>query len=390
MIKLLSIITKNGCNMSKKKDQHTNIAVKSNLKILLFLALLLIAIVSVLYSAGIVESHNAAPTKSVQSLPENSKKYKIKKTKLLIIGSGPAGYTAAVYTARANIKPILVQGHQVGGQLMITNDVENYPGFKDSIKGSFLMEQMRAQAEKAGTELITDNIVKVDFSSKPFKCYGVSDNLYLADSVIISTGAQAKWLEIPSEKKFMGSGVSGCAVCDGFFFKDKKIIIVGGGNTAAREALHMTHHASEVTIVHRRDTLRAEKILQGRLLKNPKIKFIWDSTVEEIVGDENADGVTGVRLKNQKTGKITDVKTDGVFIAIGHKPATDIFKGHIDLDKDGYIKCAPGTVNTNKPGIFAAGDVQDKVYSQAVTAAGQGCMAALDAEKYLDELSVPK
>ena len=307
----------------------------------------------------------------------------VHKTKLLIIGSGPAGYTAAIYAARANLEPTQVLGLQPGGQLTITTDVENYPGFEDVIQGPWLMEQMQKQAEHVGTKTIHDYITKVDFSSRPFKCYGESTE-YIADTVIISTGAQARWLGIPSEEKFLGFGVSGCATCDGFFYKNKKVIVIGGGNTAVEDALFLTHHASEVILVHRRDSLRAEKIAQDRLFKNPKIKVIWDSALEEILGTENPKSVTGVKLKNLKTNETMPLETDGVFIAIGHTPATEIFKGQIDLDKEGYIKCPPGTVTTNIPGVFAAGDVQDKVYRQAVTAAGQGCMAALDAEKFLE------
>jgi thioredoxin reductase (NADPH) len=303
------------------------------------------------------------------------------KTKLLIIGSGPAGYTAAIYAARANLNPILVQGMQPGGQLTITKDVENYPGFAKTVIGRQLMEQMRLQAEHVGTTLEKGQIVKVDFSKRPFLCETRSKKVYGADAVIIATGAQAQWLNIPSEKKFQGSGVSGCAICDGFFFQNKKVIVVGGGNSAVTEALFLANLASEVILVHRRDKLRAEQVLQKRLQKQSKIKIIWDSAVDEILGDTN---VKGVRLKNVKTGAISELKTDAVFVAIGHKPTTALFKDQLKMDKEGYIKCEPGTTQTSVPGVFAAGDVQDKKYRQAVTAAGQGCMAALDAEKFLE------
>lgn len=307
------------------------------------------------------------------------------KTRLLIIGSGPAGYTAAIYAARAALDPILVTGIQPGGQLMITTDVENYPGFSDVIQGPWLMEQMRDQAQKVGTQLVYDTIKEVDFSKRPFKAYGENGDLYSAESVILSTGAQAKWLGIPSEEKFRGYGVSGCATCDGFFFKNKKVALIGGGNTAVEEALYMTHHASEVYLIHRRDTLRAEKMLQERLFKHPKIKVIWNHEVDEILGDDTPKQVTGLRLKHTMTHEIMDLALDGVFIAIGHRPMTDMVVNQIALDDHGYIVCAPGTTRTNIEGVFAAGDVQDKIYRQAVTAAGQGCMAALDAERFLSE-----
>lgn len=307
------------------------------------------------------------------------------KTRLLIIGSGPAGYTAAIYAARAALNPILVTGIQPGGQLMITTDVENYPGFSDVIQGPWLMEQMRDQAQKVGTQLVYDTIKEVDFSKRPFKAYGENGDLYSAESVILSTGAQAKWLGIPSEEKFRGYGVSGCATCDGFFFKNKKVALIGGGNTAVEEALYMTHHASEVYLIHRRDTLRAEKMLQERLFKHPKIKVIWNHEVDEILGDDTPKQVTGLRLKHTMTHEIMDLALDGVFIAIGHRPMTDMVVNQIALDDHGYIVCAPGTTRTNIEGVFAAGDVQDKIYRQAVTAAGQGCMAALDAERFLSE-----
>lgn len=307
-----------------------------------------------------------------------------KKTKVLIIGSGPAGYTAAIYAARANLKPIQALGIQPGGQLTITTDVENYPGFADVIQGPWLMEQMRLQAEHVGTEMVEDIIDSVDFSKRPFICKTDSGEVIEAESVIISTGAQARWLEIETEDKFRGFGVSACATCDGFFYKGKKVIVVGGGNSAVEEAMYLTNFAEEVTLVHRRDSLRAEKIAQDRLFKNPKIKVIWDSAVEEIVGTDTPPSVTGVKLRNTKTNEITDFATDGVFIAIGHTPMSEIFKGQIEMDQEGYIKVIPGSTITNIPGVFAAGDVADKVFRQAVTAAGLGCMAALEAERFLN------
>lgn len=305
-------------------------------------------------------------------------------TPILIIGSGPAGYTAAIYAARANLKPIQVTGYQAGGQLMITTDVENYPGFSDVIQGPWLMEQMKAQAIHVGTEMIEDMIQSVDFSSRPFKCYGESGNTYIAQTVVIATGAQAKWLGIPSEEHFRGYGVSGCATCDGFFFKEKEVIVVGGGNTAVEEAIFLTNFASRVILVHRRDQLRAEKIAQDRLFKNPKISVIWNHGIDEVLGEEQPfRQVTQVRLKNTQTDDYQTIKADGVFIAIGHTPMSSIFSGQIDTDHEGYIKVQPGTTQTSVSGVFAAGDVQDKVFRQAVTAAGQGCMAALEAEKLL-------
>lgn len=308
-----------------------------------------------------------------------------KHTKVLIIGSGPAGYSAAIYAARANLQPILVQGMQPGGQLTITTDVENYPGFADVIQGPWLMEQMQKQAEHVGTKIITDHIKEVQFSSRPFKAIGESGTEYSADSVIIATGAQAKWLGLETEQKFMGYGVSGCATCDGFFFRNKEVIVVGGGNTAVEEAIYLTNHASKVILVHRREELRAEKMLQERLFANPKIELLWNHVLEDVVGDENPLGVTGAKLKNVQTGEITERAVDGIFIAIGHKPNTDIFKGQLNMDEEGYITVDAGTTFTNIPGIFASGDVQDKTYRQAVTAAGTGCMAALDAERFLAE-----
>ncbi len=306
-----------------------------------------------------------------------------KHTKVLIIGSGPAGYTAAIYAARANLEPVLVQGMQPGGQLTITTDVENYPGFADVIQGPWLMEQMQAQAAHVGTDIVFDHIKSVDFSARPFKAESESGKLFTADTVIVSTGAQAKWLGLETESKFQGYGVSGCATCDGFFFKNKEVIVVGGGNTAVEEALYLTNHASKVILVHRRDELRAEKILQERLLNHDKVEVLWDHTLEEVLGDEKPLNVTGARLKNVKTGDVTDRPIDGIFIAIGHKPNTAIFDGQLEMDDEGYIMVKPGTTKTNIEGVFAAGDVQDKTYRQAVTAAGTGCMAALDAEKLL-------
>lgn len=302
-------------------------------------------------------------------------------TKVLIIGSGPAGYTAAIYAARANLKPTLVSGFEPGGQLMITTDVENYPGFADVIQGPWLMEQMRKQAEHVGTHIITDYIGKVDFLSRPFKAYGDGGKLYTADTVIIATGAKARWLGLPSEEKFRGKGVSACATCDGFFFRGKEVAVIGGGNAAVEEAIFLTNFCSKVTLIHRRDSLRAERIIQDRLFKNPKINVIWDTVVEDIVGDEM--GMTGLKLKNIKTNKTSDFKGDGMFVAIGHDPATEIFKGHIALDSTGYAIVAANSTATNIPGVFAAGDVADHTYRQAVTAAGMGCMAALEADRFL-------
>lgn len=308
-------------------------------------------------------------------------------SKLLIIGSGPAGYTAAIYAARANIKPTIVQGLTPGGQLTITTDVENYPGFADVIQGPWLMQQMEAQAKHVGTNIISDHIKEVNFNNKPFEAIGESGTKYTADSVIIATGAQAKWLGIESEKKFQGYGVSGCATCDGFFYKGKKVAVVGGGNTAVEEALYLTNFASEVILIHRRDSLRAEKIMQERLFKNPKIKIIWDSVVEEILGQEEPiKSVNSLLVKNIKSAAISKLDVDGVFIAIGHKPNTDLFKGKLSMDDEGYIITKPGTAFTNIKGVFACGDVQDKIYRQAVTAAGTGCIAALDAEKFLSSM----
>jgi thioredoxin reductase (NADPH) len=307
------------------------------------------------------------------------------KSNTIIIGSGAAGYTAAIYTARANMNPVLVNGQQPGGQMTITTDVENYPGFKDVIQGPWLMDQMKAQAESVGTKIINDIITECNFKSKPFELIGDSKSVYYGKTVIIATGAVARWLGIESEEKFKGYGVSACATCDGFFFKNKIVAVVGGGNTAVEEALYLTLHAKKVLLIHRRDKLRAEKILQDRLFKNPKIEVVWDSNTKEIYGDENPKKVTGISIINTKTNKLKSIGLDGVFIAIGHDPATNIFKNKIKLDNEGYILTKFGSTKTNIPGVFAAGDVTDKIYRQAVTAAGLGCMAAIDAEKYIAE-----
>jgi thioredoxin reductase (NADPH) len=303
--------------------------------------------------------------------------------KVLIIGSGPAGYTAAIYAARANLKPRLVSGLEPGGQLTITTDVENYPGFADVIQGPWLMEQMKAQAEHVGTQMTNDVVVEVDLSRRPFVAKGDSGDTYVADVVIIATGAQARWLGLPSEQKFRGFGVSACATCDGFFFRGKEVVIVGGGNSAVTEALYLTNHATKVTIIHRRDHFRAEKVLQDRLLSHPKIKVVWDSVVDEVLGKPEPPTVTGVKVRNVRTGVVSELKTDGFFVAIGHTPATQIFKGQVKMDAEGYIVTKPDSTETNIPGVFAAGDVKDKVFRQAVTAAGLGCMAALEAEKFV-------
>ena len=308
-------------------------------------------------------------------------------SKVLIIGSGPAGYTAAIYAARAMLEPTLVQGLQPGGQLTITTDVENYPGYGDVIQGPWLMEQMQEQAKNVGTNIINDIIKSVDFKSKPFKAISESGTEYTADSVIISTGAQARWLGLDSEKKFQGYGVSACATCDGFFFKEKKVAVIGGGNSAVEEALYLTNFASKVYLVHRRDELRAEKILQDRLFKNEKVECVWDSELKEIVGDEDPLNVKSINIKNTKTNETSSIELDGVFVAIGHDPATQIFRDQVEMDEDGYIITKPDSTLTNVEGVYAAGDVKDKIYRQAVTAAGMGCMAALEAEKYIAELS---
>jgi thioredoxin reductase (NADPH) len=303
--------------------------------------------------------------------------------KLMIVGSGPAGYTAAVYAARAMLEPVMISGFQPGGQLMITTDVENYPGFADVIQGPWLMEQMRLQAEHVGTRMVADHIVKVELGRRPFRLTGDSGDTYSCDALVIATGAQAKWLGLPSETKFQGFGVSACATCDGFFFRGKEVVVIGGGNTAVEEALYLANLASKVTVVHRRDAFRAERILQDRLSKHPKIGVIWDSALEEVCGGETPPSVTHVRLRNLKTNAVSELKTDGVFIAIGHKPATELFAGQLDMKPGGYLLTAPDSTETNIPGVFAAGDVTDDVYRQAVTAAGLGCMAALEAERYL-------
>jgi thioredoxin reductase (NADPH) len=309
-----------------------------------------------------------------------------KHAKLIILGSGPAGYTAAIYAARAMLKPVAIQGNQPGGQMTITTDVENYPGFADVIQGPWLMEQMQAQAAHVGTEFIMDHIAKVDLARRPFRLEGDSGDTYTCDSLIIATGAQARWLGLPSEEKFKGYGVSACATCDGFFFKGKHVVVVGGGNTAVEEALFLTNFASKVTIVHRRDGFRAERIMQERLFKNPKIEVVWNSVLHEVTGKDEPKTVTGVKLKNVKTGKITTLPTDGVFIAIGHVPSTELFKGQLEMKPSGYLVTAPDSTLTSVPGVFAAGDVKDEIFRQAVTAAGMGCMAALEAERYLAKL----
>jgi thioredoxin reductase (NADPH) len=304
-------------------------------------------------------------------------------SKVLIIGAGPAGYTAAIYAARGNLQPILVTGLQPGGQMTITTDVENYPGFADIIQGPWLMEQMRQQAEHVGTRMLLDLIVAIDLSRRPFVATGDSGDLYTGDTLIIATGAQARWLGLPSEEAFRGFGVSACATCDGFFFRGKDVFVVGGGNTAVEEAIYLTNHARRVTLVHRRDALRAEKILQDRLFRNPKIDVVWDSVVEEILGVPEPPVVTGIRLRNVLTGALSEHACDGVFIAIGHTPVTEFLVGRLPLDPEGYIIARPDSTETAIPGVFAAGDVRDKMFRQAVTAAGMGCMAALEAEKFL-------
>jgi len=304
-------------------------------------------------------------------------------SKVLIIGAGPAGYTAAIYAARANLRPILLSGLQPGGQMTITTDVENYPGFAEIIQGPWLMEQMHAQAEHVGTRMIMDMAASLDLGRRPFVARGDSGDVYLGDTVILATGAQARWLGVPGEDAFRGFGVSACATCDGFFFRDKEVVVIGGGNTAVEEALYLTNHARQVTLVHRRNALRAEKILQDRLFRNPKIGVVWDTVVEEIVGLPEPPQVTGVRLRNLRTGALTEFPCDGVFVAIGHTPVTALVAGHLPLDSDGYVVTLPDSTATEIPGVFAAGDVRDKVFRQAVTAAGMGCMAALEAEKFL-------
>jgi thioredoxin reductase (NADPH) len=306
-------------------------------------------------------------------------------TKILILGSGPAGYTAAVYAARASAEPLIVQGLQPGGQMTITTDVENYPGFADVIQGPWLMEQMRLQAENVGTRMISDTIIEADLSRRPFYFKGDSGDDYLGETVVIATGAQARWLGLESEERFKGFGVSACATCDGFFFRNKTVAVVGGGNTAVEETLYLTNHASKVMLVHRRDSLRAEKILQDRLFRHPNVEIVWNHAVDEVLGDADPLGVTGVRLRDVNSGAARDLALDGLFVAIGHTPNTELFQGQIEIDGDGYIVTAPDSTATTIAGVFAAGDVQDKVYRQAVTAAGTGCMSALEAERFIAE-----
>ena len=303
--------------------------------------------------------------------------------RMIIVGSGPAGYTTAIYAARAMLKPMMISGFEPGGQLMITTDVENYPGFADAIQGPWLMEQMRKQAEHVGTDMVSDHITKVDLASHPFTLWGDSGAVYTADTLVIATGAKAKWLGIPSEEKFKGYGVSACATCDGFFYRGKEVIVVGGGNSAVEEALYLANLASRVTVIHRRDHFRSERILQERLFRHPKIEVIWDTVIDEICGDEQPLGVTHVKLRNVKTGETSERAVHGVFVAIGHQPASELFAGQLDIKPNGYIHTAPDSTATNVPGVFAAGDVTDDIYRQAVTAAGMGCMAALEAERWL-------
>jgi thioredoxin reductase (NADPH) len=303
--------------------------------------------------------------------------------KLLIIGSGPAGYTAAIYAARADLQPILIQGLDIGGQMSITTDVENYPGFADVIQGPWLMEQMAAQAANCGTELVQDSIASVDLGSRPFRCVAESGDVYVADALILATGAQARWLGLPSETRFRGFGVSACATCDGFFFRGRPVAVIGGGNTAVEEALYLSKMAKHVTLIHRRDQLRAEKVLQDRLLANDKITVVWDSVLDEVLGVDQPPAVTGIRTQHVVSGAVREHAVDGVFIAIGHDPATQLVKGQLEMDAEGYVITAPDSTVTSVPGVFAAGDVQDKIFRQAVTAAGSGCMAALEAEKFL-------
>jgi thioredoxin reductase (NADPH) len=304
-------------------------------------------------------------------------------TRLAVLGSGPAGYTAAIYAARAGLQPVVIQGIQPGGQLTTTTDVENYPGFRDVIQGPWLMEEMQAQAEHVGTKVVWDHIARVDLSRRPFLLVGDSGTEYHADALVIATGAQANWLGLPSEEHMKGRGASACATCDGFFYRGKKVAVIGGGNTAVEEALYLTNHSHDVTLIHRRDSLRAEKILQDRLFANPNINVVWDSEVAAFVGGGDPEALVGLDIRNKHTGEVSRVECEGAFVAIGHKPATELFEGQLDLDSEGYIKVEVGTTKTNIPGVFACGDVMDKIYRQAVTAAGTGCMAALDAEKYL-------
>lgn len=316
-------------------------------------------------------------------IPEAGSMANTHHTRMLILGSGPAGLSAAIYGARAGLQPIVVQGLQPGGQLTITTDVENYPGFRNVIQGPWLMEEMQAQAEHVGTKMIWDIISEVDVSQRPFRLTGDSGDIYLADTLVVATGAQAKWLGIESESVLQGKGISACATCDGFFYRGKKVVVIGGGNTAVEEALYLTNHSPDVTLIHRRDTLRAEKILQERLFAHPNIKVLWNKAVDRFVGGGDPEVVVGVDLRDTVTGELSHIETEGAFVAIGHKPATDIFVGHLPMDDEGYLLVEKGSTHTNIPGVFAAGDVTDKVYRQAVTAAGMGCMAALDAERFL-------
>ncbi len=317
------------------------------------------------------------PARGAREMPKTTH------AKVVIIGSGPAGYTAAIYAARAMLEPILIQGVQPGGQLTITTDVENYPGFADVIQGPWLMEQMQKQAEHVGTKIVTDHVNKVELAQRPFRLICDSGDVYLADALIVSTGAQARWLDLPSEQKFKGYGVSACATCDGFFYRNKEVVVIGGGNTAVEEALFLTNFASKVTVVHRRDAFRSEKILQDRLFKNPKIDVIWDTALDDVIGSDSPPKFERVRLKNLKTGAVSERKVDGVFVAIGHSPASELFVGQLQMKPNGYIVTEGHSTATSVPGVFAAGDVTDDIYRQAVTAAGQGCMAALEAEKFL-------
>lgn len=312
------------------------------------------------------------------------------KTRMLILGSGPAGLSAAIYGARAGLKPIVIQGLQPGGQLTITTDVENYPGFRDVVQGPWLMEEMQAQAEHVGTQMVYDTIVDVDLSQSPYRVTGDGGTVYEGETLVIATGAQAKWLGVPGEQELGGKGVSACATCDGFFYRGRKVAVIGGGNTAVEEALYLTNHSDDVTLIHRRDSLRSEKILQDRLFANPKISVLWNKTVERFVGGGDPLGLIGLDLRDTVTGETSRFETEGAFVAIGHAPATELFKGHLALDRDGYIEVVAGTPKTGIPGVYACGDVMDKVYRQAVTAAGTGCMAALDAEKYLAEMEFAK
>ncbi|MFP6772073.1 MAG: thioredoxin-disulfide reductase [Alphaproteobacteria bacterium] len=307
-------------------------------------------------------------------------------SRIIILGSGPAGCTAAIYAARAGLKPMMIHGLQPGGQMTITTDVENYPGFADVIQGPWLMEQFEEQAKSVGTEIINDIIVDLDLTARPISLTGDSGDSYTTDALVISTGAQAKWLGLPSEQKYQGFGVSACATCDGFFYRDKPVCVIGGGNTAVEEALYLTNFASKVTLIHRRDSLRAEKILQDRLLRHEKIEVLWDHVLDEVVGDDMPPGVTGARVRNVKTDAVSELAVDGVFVAIGHVPQTELFQGRLTMDEEGYLLTAPDSTATEIPGVFAAGDVQDKIYRQAVTAAGTGCMAALEVERYLGAL----